>query len=408
MKIQLPNDKLGFYTVNGKKFYGKLDAILHANETKAEVQWDFNKKVFYKTNWQQEPETSLLDFYKLRAKSLREEYDYVILMCSGGADSTNMLYSFLKNGIHVDEVICAAPLEGLKNWNWDDKNLDANNTISEAKFAQIPLAHEIKMRWPNVKVTINDYFEDILSLETDKWLEDCSYWAHPSACRFSLEKFKHIRDLADAGKKIAKVFALDKPLILRTPDGNLYNAIYDSVCQVGIHKSTKDEHTNLETVYFYYAPEMPEMIVKQAHVLSKWLYLPENYNARKLMSDERAGLGWNTNQIRYSLHHRANIKAVYPILETEGWNPFQAYKSFTNFTDIAFDNWFYELHGESRTSQLIRSDFQNLVKHIDPKYFNEKRDSLVVFKQRFLLGNEKDFITDISKHRTVDVFDQFN
>ena len=407
MKINLPNDKLGFYTVNGKKIYGKLDAFLQANETKSRVEWNFNREVFDQVDWKQEPETSLLDFYKERAKQLREEYDYIILMCSGGADSTNMLYSFLKNDIHVDEVICAAPLEGLSNWNWDDKNLDANNTISEARFAQMPLAHEIKTKWPKVKVTLNDYFQDIISLESDRWLEDCSYWAHPSACRFSLEKFPHIKAIADSGKKIAKIFALDKPLIIRLPDGNLLNGIFDSVCQVGIHKSTKEEHTNLETVYFYYAPSMPHMIIKQAHVLAKWLYLPENYNSRRLMTDLRASQDWLSNEVRYSLHHRANINAVYPILANSGWNPFQAYKSFSKFTHVAFDNWFYKLHGDSRTSQLIISDFQNLTKTLDRRYFNETEDNLVVFRQVYHLGHENDFIKDEVNHRNV-IIDGFN
>ena len=401
MKITLPNDKLGFYMVNGKKIYGKLDTILYANETKAQIEWNFNKEVFDKINWRQEPETSLLDFYKARAKQLREEYDYVILMCSGGADSTNMLYSFLKNDIHVDEIICAAPLEGLSNWQWDDKNLDANNTISEARFAQMPLANEVRTKWPKVKVTLNDYFQDIIKLEADKWLEDCSYWAHPSACRFSLDKFPHVKALADAGKRIAKIFALDKPLIFRTPDGSLFNGIYDNVCQVGIHKSTKEEHTNLETVYFYYAPDMPHMIVKQAHVLAKWLYMPENFKSRQLMADLRAGQRWLGSELRYSLHHRANINAVYPILETSGWNPFQAYKSFSNFTNIAFDNWFYKLHGDSRTSQLIQSDFKNLTTHIDKKYFNPKNDGLIMFQQQYYLGHESEFITDPSQHKDI-------
>jgi hypothetical protein len=143
MNIHLPNDKLGYYTVNDKKFYGKLDAVLYANSAKSDISWNFNKEIFNTVNWTEEPETSLLDFYKARAVQIREEYDYIILMCSGGADSTNMLYSFLKNGIHVDEVIVAAPLSGLSNWNWDNKNLDANNTISEVGLNRVSYPNNV-------------------------------------------------------------------------------------------------------------------------------------------------------------------------------------------------------------------------------------------------------------------------
>jgi hypothetical protein len=162
MKIELPNDKLGFYTVNGKKFYGKIESIIHANESLSDIQWNFNKEIFNNINWKVEPETSLLEFYKQRAQQIREQYDYVVVMASGGADSTNVIYSFLKNGIHIDEVVLAAPLGGLSNWNWSEKDTSAYNTISETKFAQIPLANEIKLNWPNVKITVNDYFEEML------------------------------------------------------------------------------------------------------------------------------------------------------------------------------------------------------------------------------------------------------
>jgi hypothetical protein len=392
MKISLPNDKLGFYTVNGKKFYGKIEALLHANDTLADIEWNFNKEIFDAINWTVEPETSLLELYKQRAQQLRDEYDYIIVMASGGADSTNVIYSFLKNGIHIDEIVISAPISGLANYQWNDKDLHANNTISETKFAQFPLADEIRTQWPNVKVTLNDYFQEMLDYKSDDWMMQGSYWIHPTCSRYSLDKQHHIKNLAESGKKIAKVFGLDKPVLVRGPNGMLFNTILDTVCQVGNHKTTREEYPNLETVYFYFSPEMPQLMVKQSHVLAKWMHMPENAYARSTMADIRANAAWNLNEHRFSLHHRANISCVYPMLE--GRKVFQTDKSFQNFTNIAFDNWFYKLHGETRLSQMIQSDFNVLKSKINKKYFNELNNAFAPHVQRYFIGHESKFILD--------------
>jgi len=47
-----------------------------------------------------------LDFlYALRARQLREKYDYLVLYFSGGADSTNILKTFIDNNIFLDEIV---------------------------------------------------------------------------------------------------------------------------------------------------------------------------------------------------------------------------------------------------------------------------------------------------------------
>ena len=242
--------KLGYYTVNEKPFYKKLDALLFANTTLADVNWHFNDATYNKQNWSIEPTVSLSDIYKARAQQIRDQYDYVIVMVSGGADSTNVIYSFLKNGIHVDEVIAAAPLSGLNNWEWSE-NTDPANTISETKFAQLPLLDEIKTHWPNVKITIHDYFEDMVNYKTDEWVYRASSHLNLSVAKHSLDKFSHIKNLAESGKKIAKVYGIDKPWICRSENGTLYSAIVDQVVQVPQYDSTKENHHNVETVLFY-------------------------------------------------------------------------------------------------------------------------------------------------------------
>jgi len=392
MLIKLPNDKLGFYKVKDKKFYGKLEAILYANETVSDVNWNFNKEVLDSYNWKIEPEKDILELYKNRAKQIRDEYDYVVVLASGGSDSTNVVYSFLKNGIHIDEIVFAAPLSGLSNWNWNDKVVDASNTISETKFAQLPFADEIKRNYPKVKVTVNDYFNQMLEYKTDDWMLSGGYFIHPTGCRYSFDKLHHIKNLAESGKKIARVFGLDKPTLVRGPNGNIFNVIQDGVCQVASHIATQEQHQNIETVLFYFTPDLPELMIKQCHILAKWLHDPANSFARETMADSRADWKWNLSEYRFSLHHRASVDCIYPMLK--GRDVFQAYKSYLNFTRINFDHWFYELHGSSRLRQMIDSDFQALLKKINKKYLNELNNAFFRNTQTYMIGHESQFMKE--------------
>ena len=97
-------DKLGVYRVGDLAFYSKIEAIEMHAKTGIHPHWDFNEAVFSSYNFTVEPTDSLQELYRQRAQQLRDHYDYIILMYSGGADSTNVLNSFIKNDILIDEV----------------------------------------------------------------------------------------------------------------------------------------------------------------------------------------------------------------------------------------------------------------------------------------------------------------
>ena len=64
-----------YYKVNDKIIFDKIEAVLLANETKAEISWHFHEDVFTKMDWITEPPKSLTQYYKERAQQLREKYD---------------------------------------------------------------------------------------------------------------------------------------------------------------------------------------------------------------------------------------------------------------------------------------------------------------------------------------------
>jgi len=139
--------ELGNYIVNGQRYTNKIQAILEAQKTLADITWDFHNDFFNKIDWTIEPQLSLPQMYKIRAQQIRDQYDYIVIMFSGGADSTNVLYSFLDNNIRVDEIVSSAPMSGLNNWNWNDQDTSVNNTISETKYALFPILDEVAVKF---------------------------------------------------------------------------------------------------------------------------------------------------------------------------------------------------------------------------------------------------------------------
>ena len=380
----------GYYTVGAGVFTDKLAAVLQASLTNEEIEWHFNDEIYDKTNWTTEPELSLDQYYKIRAQQIRDQYDYVVILCSGGGDSTNVIWSFLNNGIPVDEVVASAPIGGLSQWTDTDKDTSAGNTMSETMLAQIPLMHEIHSKHPDVKITINDYFETLLNYETDDWIFRCGEWIHPSsAARYDLDKQLHIKKLAEQGKKIAIVYGIDKPHLFYDTDDTIGVMMSDLTVNVQ-RPPFRDKYSNVENVLFYFAPELPEMQVKQAHTLAKWIHMPENSFAKEKMLDLRSPVpSLEHSRTKHSFYERAIIPCLYPQTHRR---VFQGHKPTRMFLG-EHDDWFYKMHNNTRAFDLVVSDFRNFIKEINPIYLNVPRTGFKVFRLQYKIGAISDFNT---------------
>jgi hypothetical protein len=387
------DNNLGYYFANGKKYTNKIQAILEAQKTLSEVTWDFHRNVFDQINWKEEPLLSLDELYKMRAQQIRDKYDYVIIMCSGGADSTNVVKSFLNNNIHVDEIIGSAPLEGLKNWNWDDKNTSANNTMSETKFALFPLLHEISVNYPQVKITINDFFEDILKSKTDEWLYKCPDWINCAiTTKGDLNKFTYLKDFAEQGKRIAVVWGCDKPILRYDINGNVYTMISD----LGVNNAVQpfDQHyPNVDPILFYWGPEMPEVLLKQSHVVAKFIHKKENLWISNLVKDMSKLKNWNGQNIEKTGQWKGDYqRGIVPAIYASTWrHVFQAQKSTISFLSPQ-SSWLETLHKGTRIVDQFQSDFNLFYKSINPLYLDEQKHGFKHFHQMYNIGHYTNFI----------------
>jgi hypothetical protein len=353
------NIKNGYYTVGNTIFEKKVLAVYQASQTKEEIKWTWNDEKMSAFDWTVEPDLSLDELYRLRAQQIRDEYDYVLIFCSGGADSTNVLQSFLKNNIHVDEVVAGAPLSGLSNWEWNSTDYSATNTISETKFAQLPLMEYVKKNFPKIKVTIHDYFLDMLDYKEDEWLINSGDYIHPTfAARYNLERddYAYLRKLADSGKKIALVYGIDKPM-LGQGDKNMYLVFTDQMICNGF-KSI--EHPNISVELFYWNPDALPLLAKQGHIVANWICKPENENFLKhaviTKSSQPSDPKWGRR-----IYERKIVPLIYAGIN---YSEFQCQKPRRPFMGD-HDAWFPVLHSDLKVRQLMISDYRNLISSLD-------------------------------------------
>jgi hypothetical protein len=374
-----------FYSVGNKKFTHKIESIMYSMKTKEPITWNFHKEVFEKIDWTHEPDIPLDKFYKIRARQIREQYDYVVILCSGGADSTNVVKSFLDNGIKVDEIIASAPLSGLRDFKFNNKDTSHNNTMSETVYAQMPLIKEIASFFPEVKITVNDYFEDILSYDSEEWIYSCEDWLHPSSsARYYFEKHKHLKKLVESGKRLAFVYGIDKPVLIKWHNDNVFFIFSDLTVNVQ-RPPFKMVYPNVDNVLFYWAHDLPQMIVKQAHTVLKWIYDPQNMKALSFMYDIRyhENEQWKDQRARHSKYERAIIPAIYPNTYRK---VFQAEKPESLFLG-EHDNWFYKHHHSTRSYDIMVNDIKKFFKKIDPKYLNKGNNGFNLFFNWYKIGS---------------------
>lgn len=385
-----------FYNVSGRVFTNKTLALLYANNNNIateNISWNFHDNEISSVDWKIEPVQSINDLYRTRAQMLREKYDYLILMCSGGPDSNNMAYSFLKNGIHVDEIIASAPLSGLKDWKDNISDTRTENVISETRFAQIPFIDEIRNNYPSVKITINDYFEDILQYDDAEWLIHSTDYIHPTtAARYSLDKFPHLRKLAETDRRIGVVYGIDKPFILIQGE-KFINSISDYAVNV---PTEIRKFKNFYNELFYFSHELPQIMIKQCHMLKRWLFLPENELALKLT--RLNGKTAPFKDFNSGLYQRAIVPCIYPLIETKIW---QAGKPKYNIL-ADMDDWFYKKHNSLGVYDMMISNVNSIISKMRNDLFQYKdyydgektvryRMGLKGFYKNFLIGdiNEK-------------------
>lgn len=293
----------GFYDVDGEKFYIKMLALQYASQHKKDVYWNFHDEYFATIDWEKEPEESLTQLYAARARQLREKYDYLVLHFSGGDDSANVLETFIREKIPLDEIM-------IRGYELEERDLSSglhgSNEIGEAKDTAIPVARYVKENFmPNVKITIadtTDYHYDWF-INNPKWYQTTPWVFDPTIIyRQDYDAFaEHLIRLGESGKTIGHITGHDKPKLSFDDDGSAwYHASDYSVSRyVTARISSIDLPHYVE--FFYTHKDSIKIQIKQAHILARFLRDKDltRFKPRMFMNNES-----HEGKIKHSFDHR--------------------------------------------------------------------------------------------------------
>jgi len=260
-------NNLGYYVVGDRITDSKLEAIEFHGATGHKIQWNFNDHVFKQTNWTVDPPGSLDFWYNKRAEQLREKYDYLILYYSGGADSFNVLKTFVDNNIFIDEIVHLHSLTGDNG----DKTTPENREIF---FTSAPLTKKLIENNPvykNTKQSLIDVTGHEASVLTGKsnkwdfWYNSPHYAPHTySYFRSIPESIPNWNNLVNQGKQVCIITGTDKPKIRQDSSLDYWIEFTDQFLY-GIPAA------GISLEFFYWTPDLPALIVKQAHCVKNYL-----------------------------------------------------------------------------------------------------------------------------------------
>lgn len=282
------------YYSGNKKFSSKLDAIIHFNKTKENTFFYYYDEVYDKLNWRMEPPGTLDFYYREQAQRIRDNYDYVILCFSGGADSTNILETFHYNKIKLDKVITVGA------FSQDSHSMVEENHNGEIYFVAHPYLRELGLESITQHIDYTKYFDNFGQFSVNQygneWSDVLASWYSPHNFFWrDLHKFVVPKNMEN--KRVAIIFGQDKATLEVHKSGALGFKFADCNMQAYGTIQSKD---NCDIIQFYHDPQFPLIAIKQTHILKK------AYDIKKTIAkDKNRGVqiisGISVNELIYNL-----------------------------------------------------------------------------------------------------------
>jgi len=189
----------------------------------------------------------------------------------------------------------------------------------------------------------------------ESWIYTAREFFHPGMLtRFSMLSLDEQKKQYEKGHKTAVIYGIDKPR-LHYIDGKYFVYFADIVANTAV--TEVGDYSNITTEFFYWTPDLPEITVKQAHLLKKWYEL--NPQFRDLIKPVTVIQGDKLAFIERSI----TVPVIYTNVD---YQTFQASKP-TNAVYSEHDSWFWNNHMNTRAAQIWKAGIDTLVKML-PKY----------------------------------------
>jgi len=353
-------DQFGFYQVGELKFYSKLEAILEHERSGMPLKWNFNQEVYSNLNWQVEPTETLEELYRQRAQQIRDQYDYVVLWLSGGADSSNVLNSFINNNIKLDEVASYVNYEACTD-RLGFMNAEVFN-VAAPKVAQAQLTQ------PGLKHTIVDLTRLEIDYFSDKeskfdWIYYMSF--HFGPCNVSRLNIKlsqaHWRDMITAGKRVGFVHGFDKPHVHQHKQNYYFNFIDLIDGAVNAQSQILNRAWDFNEL-FYWSPDAVNIPIKQGHVVKRYMKSVTPGSA-DITTDPRNVVCNTINGKKYYLTSNGLHRLIYP-----GWYPVPYQFKTPSMIFSLRDTWIFDLPNNDPVKYSWRTGLDHMWQVVPNKW----------------------------------------
>tara|TARA_R110000868_G_C10955616_1_gene768061 strand:+ start:2293 stop:3456 length:1164 start_codon:yes stop_codon:yes gene_type:complete len=276
-------DKFGFYQIGNFKTYSKVESIELHKHTGIHPHWNFNEDVFSKYNWMIEPTETIEELYKKRAQQLRNDYDYIVLFYSGGADSDNVLDTFTKNNIKLDEV---ASMNYLRADSDPMSMFNAEQTL--VAHPKIKSLHQSGITFKHRSIDMSDITVDIIDnshYSTNRaYYHSSHFGTNHLAKSYIRETVSDYKKLIEQGKKVVFLWGSEKPRLYQ--ENGRYCIKFLDLLDSGV--SPRTQLLNREEEYdeaFYWSPDSTDIICKQGHILKRFFEQHNIYKQDKYYSE---------------------------------------------------------------------------------------------------------------------------
>jgi len=375
--------ELGYYICDNLTFSSKIKACIYSTQHKKKLEWKFNNEVFDSYPWHIEPEETLDQLYDKRARELREKYDYIVLAFSGGGDSNNVLESFLRQNLFIDEIVVNVMEDRNKVTILDQSVMNNWNEAAEFKLQTIPRLKEVEKISPKTKISIIDLSNHVFNFLSDfgdaGWLDFTRERLNVSGLmRHNFLHFKEIRKRFDRDKKIAMILGIEKPrtYIRKNRFGLLFS---DKAVNIATVEEFIDDYENTSIEYFYWHPSCAKMIAKQAHVIKRFLETFPKYK-----------IDWTPTDLKdlFKKHRTVHERVLRPLLYSS-WKEtyWQSDKSTLDwYSEI--DNWFLRDYKDTKEFAIWKAGLEHVKKYASDWMIpdEEKNPGLKGFIQYYDIG----------------------
>ena len=248
-----------YFRVNDKIIFNRILAQYESFISKNPIEFVCHDELYDQMNWLQEPAESLDQLMDRHAFNLRNKYEKLVLLWSGGTDSHTVYNVFKRNNIHIDEIVFFA---GGQFEPWlTDRYVDWLRENHDDPLTKITVKNRFDPAAKQQIVNSEDWIFQNINMIPKMVSGICD----PVMWNYCAEQY--------SGSTWCLIVGAEQPRVF------FKNNKYYS-CQNSLHFLASMGFKNLECFY-----TEPQLALKQSHMIKRILKLRMNADAANAVLD---------------------------------------------------------------------------------------------------------------------------